>query len=108
MLKPVDISRMFDRVRSEFDGLDIFVSNARPELSTFFQPPMDITLEQWDTAVDSQGKAFLLGVREADRLMSDAGRILAITYGAGSRTGDRKSTRLNSSHIQKSRMPSSA
>src|SRR5207245_6893356 len=76
-----------DRVRSEFGQLDIFVSNARPELSTFFQPPMNITLEQWDTAQNSQGKAFLLGGREAVRRLSSGGRILAITYGTGSRTG---------------------
>ena len=87
VLKTEDISRMFDRVRSEFDGLDIFVSNARPELPTFYQHPMEITLEQWDTAQDSQAKAFLLGARKAERLMSDGGRILAITYGTGSRTG---------------------
>ncbi len=57
VLKPQDISRMFDRVRSEFGTLDIFVSNARPELPFFFSPPMDITLEQWDAAFNSQGKA---------------------------------------------------
>lgn len=85
--QPKDIGRMFDRVRSEFGALDIFVSNARPELPAFFMPPMDITLEQWDTAMDSQAKAFLLGVREAVRLMSGGGRIIAITYGTGSRTG---------------------
>jgi NAD(P)-dependent dehydrogenase (short-subunit alcohol dehydrogenase family) len=55
---------MFDKVRSEFGTLDIFVSNARPEVPAFSQPPMDITLEQWDTAIDSQAKAFLVGVRE--------------------------------------------
>jgi len=87
VLDPGDIKRLFDRVRSEFGLLNIFVSNARPELPAFFQPPMDITLEQWDAAQNSQGKAFLLGVREADRLLPNGGRILAITYGTGSRTG---------------------
>ena len=37
---------------------------------------MNLTLEQWDTALDSQGKAFLVGVREASQLMPNAGRIL--------------------------------
>lgn len=87
VVQPQDIGRMFDRVRSEFGNLDIFVSNARPELPAFYQGPMDITLEQWETAVNSQAQAFLLGAREAARLMSDGGRIIAITYGAGSRTG---------------------
>jgi enoyl-[acyl-carrier protein] reductase III len=85
--QPQHISRMFDTVRDRFGALDIFVSNARPEVPTFFQPPMEITEEQWDTAVDSQAKAFLLGAREAARLMPDGGRIIAVTYGTGSRTG---------------------
>ena len=32
----------------------------------------------------------------------------SVSYAIGISTGDRKSTRLNSSHTQKSRMPSSA
>jgi enoyl-[acyl-carrier protein] reductase III len=85
--RPEQVSAMFRKVRSEFGKLDIFVSNARPEAATFFYPPMDITLEQWDAAFDSQAKAFLVGVREAVSVMSKGGRILAITYAAGSRTG---------------------
>ena len=85
--RPEDIGRMFNRVKNEFGTLDIFVSNARPELPMFFQAPMDITLEQWDTAFNSQGKAFLLGTREASRLMPDGGRVIAVTYATGSRTG---------------------
>ena len=87
VLKPDDIRHMFSTVQAEFGSLDIFVSNARPEVGTFFYPPMDITLEQWDTAIDSQAKAFLVAVREAAGLMSDGSRIIAITYGTGSRTG---------------------
>jgi NAD(P)-dependent dehydrogenase (short-subunit alcohol dehydrogenase family) len=75
------------KAHSDFGALDIFVSNARPELSAFFQSPMDITLEQWDAAFDSQAKGFLVGAREAARVMHDDGRIFAITYGTGSRTG---------------------
>lgn len=85
--RPEDIGHMFGRVQAEFGTLDVFVSNARPELPEFFQPPLDITLEQWDAAFDSQAKAFLLGAREAARLMRDGGRIIAVTYATGSRTG---------------------
>jgi NAD(P)-dependent dehydrogenase (short-subunit alcohol dehydrogenase family) len=85
--QPEDIRHLFNTVQAQFGKLDIFVSNARPEAATFFYPPMEITLEQWDTAVDSQAKAFLLAAREAAHLMPDGGRILAITYAAGSRTG---------------------
>ncbi|MCA1603844.1 MAG: SDR family oxidoreductase, partial [Acidobacteria bacterium] len=85
--RPEDIDRMFGRVRDEFGTLDIFVSNARTTLSTFYQKPLEITLEQWDKAMDSQAKAFLVSAREAARLMPDGGRIIAITYTPGGRTG---------------------
>src|SRR3979411_5021 len=74
---PEEISRIFKRVETEFGSLDIFVSNARMEAPTFYQSPMEIALEKWDTAVDSQAKAFLVGVREAARLMRAGGRIIA-------------------------------
>ena len=85
--RPDDIRGMFEKVRGEFGALDIFVSNARSEVPTFYQSPMEISLEQWDMAMNSQAKAFLLGVRESVRLMGDGGRIVAITYSTGSRTG---------------------
>jgi NAD(P)-dependent dehydrogenase (short-subunit alcohol dehydrogenase family) len=84
---PEHIKDMFRKMKIEFGGLDIFVSNARPEVPAFFQPPMSITLEQWDAAFDSQAKAFLIAAREAIPLMGDGGRIFAITYAEGSRTG---------------------
>lgn len=85
--QPEQVTRMFKEIQTEFGKLDIFVSNARPEVQDFFQPPLDITLQQWDSAFDSQAKAFLIGAREAARLMRDGGRIIAVTYATGSRTG---------------------
>jgi NAD(P)-dependent dehydrogenase (short-subunit alcohol dehydrogenase family) len=85
--RPEEITRMFREVKTQFGTLEMLVSNARPEAAEFFQPPMDITLKQWDTAFDSQAKAFLVAVREASALMSEGGRIIAITYAQGSRTG---------------------
>jgi NAD(P)-dependent dehydrogenase (short-subunit alcohol dehydrogenase family) len=82
-----DVRRMFEQVETEFGGVDIFVANARPELSAFFHPPLEITLEQFDAAFDSQAKAFLVAAQEAARLMPEGGRIIGITYGAGSLTG---------------------
>jgi NAD(P)-dependent dehydrogenase (short-subunit alcohol dehydrogenase family) len=85
--KPDEIRRMFARVKSEFGALDIFVNNARPEVPTFYQGPMDISLEMFDFAMDSQAKAFLVGVREAAALMRDGGRVIGITYAPGGRFG---------------------
>jgi NAD(P)-dependent dehydrogenase (short-subunit alcohol dehydrogenase family) len=82
-----EIVRMFGDVRTQFGKVDIFVANARPEVPEFFEPPMSIALGQWDAAFDSQGKAFLVAVREVSTLMPDGGRIVALTYAQGSRTG---------------------
>ena len=87
VLDTAQIADMFRKVKAEFGKLDIFVSNARPEVPEFFQPPFDITLKQWDAAFDSQAKAFLVGAREALQMMQSGGRVFAITYGEGSRTG---------------------
>ena len=85
--RPEEIKQMFRKVQEKFDKLDVFVSNARPEVPAFFQAPSQITLEQWDTAFDTQPKAFLVGVREAIPFMGNGGRIVALTYAQGSRTG---------------------
>jgi NAD(P)-dependent dehydrogenase (short-subunit alcohol dehydrogenase family) len=85
--RPEELRGIFDKVRTEFRSLDIFVSNARTEAPTFYQAPMELTLSQWDTAVDSQAKAFLVGAREAAPLMGNGGRIVAITFAPGGRFG---------------------
>ena len=59
--QPAQVERLFDRVRSEFGSLDIFVANARPEVGAFYQPPASIGLDQWDAAMSSQATAFLIG-----------------------------------------------
>jgi NAD(P)-dependent dehydrogenase (short-subunit alcohol dehydrogenase family) len=82
-----EVSAMVDRVASQFGTLDILVSNARPEVPEFFQPPFEINLQQWNTAVQSQATAFLVAAQSAARILRDNGRIVAITYGAGSKTG---------------------
>src|SRR5688572_25334202 len=81
--KPRDVEGLFGRVRDEFGSLDIFVNNARGEVGTFYEPAMSIGLDKFDAAMDSQAKAFLVGVREAEKLMADGGRVVAITYAPG-------------------------
>src|SRR5712691_6781158 len=82
-----DVRRMFAEVRQTFGTLDIFVSNARGELATFYQAPLEISLDAWESAMSSQARAFLTGVHEATRVMPHGGRILAITFAPGGRTG---------------------
>jgi enoyl-[acyl-carrier protein] reductase III len=81
------IIKMFAAVKASFGGLDILVSNARPDVEHFYQPVFEIPLENWQTAFDSQARALLVAVREAVKLMRDGGRIVAITYAPGGRTG---------------------
>ena len=81
--QPAQVERLFRRVRDEFGGLDIFVHNARGEVGTFYEPVMSIGLDKWDATLNSQAKAFLVGVREAEKLMPDGGRVVAITYAPG-------------------------
>jgi NAD(P)-dependent dehydrogenase (short-subunit alcohol dehydrogenase family) len=85
--RPEEVRRLFQQVEDHFGGLDIFVSNARPELPTFYQPPLEITLDSWRMALDSQAAAFLVGAQESSRLMRLGGRILAVTYAPSARTG---------------------
>lgn len=85
--KPEEIRRMFSRVKSEFGALDIFVNNARPEVPTFYEGPMAMGTDMFDYAMDSQAKAFLVGVQQAVPLLRNGGRIIAMTYAPGGRFG---------------------
>ena len=85
--RPDEVRRMTDEVKREFGALDIFVNNALGDLIGFLQPPMKVTLEQWDQAFGVQARAFLVGVRETTAIMRDAGRIIAISYWPGSHGG---------------------
>jgi enoyl-[acyl-carrier protein] reductase III len=85
--KVEDVRRMFSQVKQHFGALDVFVANARPELAKFYQKPLEISLEAWDHALDSQAKAFLVGVQQAVPMMSAGGRIVAVTYAPGAQKG---------------------
>lgn len=86
--KVADIQRMFETIKSQFGGLDIFVSNARATLATgFYAEAMEIPLEAWQATFDSQATEFLVAVRAAVPMMGKNGRIIAITYAPGGQTG---------------------
>lgn len=85
--RPEEIKSMFGKVSKELGRLDIFVSNARTTLPTFYQKPLELSVEQWETAINSQARAFLISAQESARMMPDGGRLIAITYAPGGRTG---------------------
>jgi len=48
---------------------------------------MEISLDAWQHAMNSQARAFVASVHEAARLMTDGGRIVAITFAPGGQKG---------------------
>src|SRR3712207_7186954 len=73
--------------RERLGALDIFVANARPDVQEFFRPVFDLAPEHWRAAIDSQATALLLCAREGAGMMGAGGRIVAVTYAGGARTG---------------------
>ena len=60
------------------------------------------------TAAPAKAKAFYRDALGLNLISEDGFALVFDAHGIMLRVTDRKSTRLNSSHIQKSRMPSSA
>jgi NAD(P)-dependent dehydrogenase (short-subunit alcohol dehydrogenase family) len=87
---PDQITGMFQRIGEEFGTLDVLVSNARIDIGTgFYQSPLDIPLDKFELAFDSQVRAFHLLVRGMVPLLqpSGSGRVIAISYSPSGRTG---------------------
>jgi enoyl-[acyl-carrier protein] reductase III len=81
---------MYDRIKEQFGSLDVMVSNARVDLGTgFYQSPLNIPLEKFELAFDSQVRAFHLLARGMTELLpkDGGGRIIAISYSPSGRTG---------------------
>jgi enoyl-[acyl-carrier protein] reductase III len=90
--KPGDICRMFAEARDLIGPLGVFVANARPDVQHFYRPALELTLDHWRNAMDSQATALLQATREAAGMMTEhGGRIVAVTYAPGSRTGSWRS-----------------
>ena len=87
--------------------IEAFRATLRGELLEPSSPGYDATRVVWNAMIDRRPALIARCRNAADVVQSvnfarDHRLVLAV------RSGDRKSTRLNSSHIQKSRMPSSA
>src|SRR5689334_12597845 len=79
---------MFAEARASLGPkLGVFVANARPDVEHFYRPVFDLTPEHWRAAIDSQATALLHCAREAAGMMQEGGRIIAVTYAPGGRTG---------------------
>jgi enoyl-[acyl-carrier protein] reductase III len=70
-------------------GCDIFVQSVVPPLGEFYEHVMspEVPLAKWQVAFDTQARAFFVCARTAAKFMSDGGRIVALSYAPGGRTG---------------------
>ena len=84
-----DVNAMFDQVKSQFGGLDIFVHNARPNpgVEPWFTSAMELTPAGLNAAYQSQVYALVAGCQLSAELMRNGGRIIGITHSTGGKTG---------------------
>ncbi len=68
--KVEDILRLFEMIREEFSGLDIFISNAA---SGFNRPAMQQKETGWDHTMNVNARAFLFAAQQAVPLMEARG-----------------------------------
>ena len=75
---PDQLRRLFEETARAFGGCDLFVANAAQGV---FRPALEIEARAWDWTFDTNARAFLLGAREAARLMEarGGGAIVAIS-----------------------------
>lgn len=85
--KPAELEEVIRRAHAKFGTLDFFVHNALGDLLGFMSPPLQASLEQFHAAFASQSQAFLVGAQTVAPLLSDGGRIVAISYWPGSHLG---------------------
>lgn len=75
--KPADIKNIFDMVSEVLGGVDVLINNAGFGI---WKPPDILTVEEWDSVIDTNLRGTFLCAREAAKLMkqSDGGSIINI------------------------------
>lgn len=70
-------------------GCDIYVQSVLPRLEEIYEHAMstDVPLAKWQLAFDTQARAFFVCARAAAKFMRVGGRIVALSYASGGRTG---------------------
>ena len=100
-----DVGNMVQNTIKRYGTVDILINNAGILRPTRIG---NITKKEWDLVLDVNLNGTFLCTKAVLKIMKEKrfGRIINMSSSAGKR--DRKSTRLNSSHTDISRMPSSA
>jgi enoyl-[acyl-carrier protein] reductase III len=70
------LERLFGEVRSQFGVLDIFVSNAA---TGALLPAMELSKEAWKLTLETNSRAFFLGAKLAQPLMTRGGSMVTIS-----------------------------
>ena len=73
---PESLAEAFQTVRKEFDRLDIAISNAAIGV---LKPAMELTLKHWRRCMETNALALNLLAQQSVSLMSNGGRIIAIS-----------------------------
>jgi enoyl-[acyl-carrier protein] reductase III len=73
---PESLSEAFQTVRKDFDRLDIAISNAAIGV---LKPAMELTLKHWRRCMETNALALNFLAQQSVPLMSDGGRIVAIS-----------------------------
>ena len=80
---------LVEEAADKLGGCEIFVHSVVPPLPEIYEHTLstEVPLAKWQLAFDTQARAFFVGARTAARHMTQVGRILALTYAPGGRTG---------------------
>jgi NAD(P)-dependent dehydrogenase (short-subunit alcohol dehydrogenase family) len=89
---PPNASRTAEIVHAaaqKLGGCDIFAQSVIPRLEDIYEHTLatEVPLAKWQLAFDTQVRAFFVGARAAAKYMTRGGRILALSYTPGGRTG---------------------
>lgn len=76
MAQEEKIIDMFQTIKEEFGGLDVFVHNAASGRN---RNALEVDVKGWDWTLDINARAFLIGAQQAALLMKDGGAMLAIS-----------------------------
>jgi NAD(P)-dependent dehydrogenase (short-subunit alcohol dehydrogenase family) len=79
-----ELNELFDRVGTEFGGLDIYINNAIDVAS--FGPIHRLRVDPWRHTIDSHVTTFLVGSQRAAKLMKDRRGVILALSSLGSRS----------------------
>lgn len=86
---PAAAETLVNEAALKLGGCDIFVQSVVPPLAEVHENSMstEVPLEKWQLAFDTQARAFFVCARTAAKFMAGGGRIVALSYSTGARTG---------------------